>query len=665
MASLISKRQQARNEKALQDLMQSVPGNKLCADCGSGNPGWASWSLGIFLCMRCASIHRKLGTHISKVKSLSMDGWTNDQVDNMKKVGNVVSNKIYNPQNKKPPVPIDADEADSAMERFIRSKYAQVPSATGNAGRTGRSRSVVSDEGTPPPLPPKTGSKFFKPGSIFRSSKKSLEGQHTPRSPPADLRNKPSKVFGASVQHDTTDDTAQKLSQLREMGFADDKRNAMVLKGVNGNLEKTIEALVRLGEGGGISPSLATPRQESFPPQTSHSLGPPPRTPTSSGMSRLSPAASPASNNPWDMPPAQPQSSQSTGTLPNRNPFLSTNPFGMPAQQAEFTLNQSLQNLTLAPTQQPQQLFPHHTGGIPGSQTVQQPLYQQQSMTPPVPQNQNFAPAPFNNSQTYPQPAQQAQNNHNPFLQAPGPQPPQNLSLNTSNVQNQGAYGNNPFARSPTRLTSPTLGQIPEQTQQNFYASPQSLYGNNPFLAMNQPVQQMSYAQPQQQQQQQQFQPQAQQQPQGFDQMFYQTQQPQQQQQPMPRAQTSWHDKASIMALYNYPSLAPTPTQQPQEQAPQSATAAPAAGPQSTPQQQAQQPQRSTSTPLPGHNNPFLNGSMGAAPSAPSYGAAPQNPMPGNGGGRSRDSMNFGMEMAWNNGRHSPDAFASLSSRTG
>ncbi|KAK7969438.1 hypothetical protein PG988_008511 [Apiospora saccharicola] len=668
MASLISKRQQARNEKALQDLMHSVPGNKLCADCGSRNPGWASWSLGIFLCMRCASIHRKLGTHISKVKSLSMDGWTNDQVDNMRKIGNVTSNKIYNPQNKKPPVPIDADEADSAMERFIRSKYAQVPSA--NAGRPGRSRSVVSDEGTPPPLPPKTGSKFFKTGSIFRSRKTS-ESQQGPRSPVSDLRNKPSKVFGASVQPDTIDDTAQKLSQLREMGFADDKRNAMVLKGVNGNLEKTIEALVRLGEGRGASPGLTTPRAEAFPPQTSHSLGPPPRTPTSRSMSGLSPAVSPASNNPWDMPPAQPQSSQSTGTLPNRNPFLSTNPFGMPAQQAEFTLNQSLQNLSLAPAQQPQQLFPHHTGGLPVSQPVQQPLYQQ-SMTPPIPQNQNFASVSFNNNQTYPQPAAQpVQNSYNPFLQAPGgQQQQQNLSLNTSNMQNQGAYANNPFARSPTRITSPTLGQIPEQAQQNYYASPQSLYGNNPFLAMNQTGQQMAYGQPQQPQQQQQpqqlqQQPQMQpQQQQGFDQMFYQTQQPQQpQQQQMPQAQAQWHDKASIMALYNYPSLAPTPAQQPQEQAPQSAALAPAAEPQAAPQSQQQQPQRSVSTPLPGNKNPFLNGSMGPAPA---YAPAAPNPISGGGGSaRSRESMNLGMEMSWNNGRHSPDAFASLSSRTG
>jgi Putative GTPase activating protein for Arf len=37
--------------------------------------------LGIFLCVRCASLHRKLGTHVSKVKSLSMDTWSSDQVD--------------------------------------------------------------------------------------------------------------------------------------------------------------------------------------------------------------------------------------------------------------------------------------------------------------------------------------------------------------------------------------------------------------------------------------------------------------------------------------------------------------------------------------------------------------------------------------------------------
>lgn len=39
MSGALSKRQQARNEKVLQDLVQNTPGNNLCADCGARNPG--------------------------------------------------------------------------------------------------------------------------------------------------------------------------------------------------------------------------------------------------------------------------------------------------------------------------------------------------------------------------------------------------------------------------------------------------------------------------------------------------------------------------------------------------------------------------------------------------------------------------------------------------
>lgn len=35
----ISKRHQFRNEKALQDLIRTVPGNDRCADCEALNPG--------------------------------------------------------------------------------------------------------------------------------------------------------------------------------------------------------------------------------------------------------------------------------------------------------------------------------------------------------------------------------------------------------------------------------------------------------------------------------------------------------------------------------------------------------------------------------------------------------------------------------------------------
>jgi len=39
MASALNKRQQARNERTLQELIKTVPGNGTCADCGAKNPG--------------------------------------------------------------------------------------------------------------------------------------------------------------------------------------------------------------------------------------------------------------------------------------------------------------------------------------------------------------------------------------------------------------------------------------------------------------------------------------------------------------------------------------------------------------------------------------------------------------------------------------------------
>ncbi|KAI1428619.1 hypothetical protein F5Y12DRAFT_675222 [Xylaria sp. FL1777] len=635
MAGLMSKRQQARNERALQDLVQSVPGNNVCADCGARNPSWASWNLGIFLCMRCAAIHRKLGTHISKVKSLSMDSWTNEQVESMKRTGNAASNKTYNPQGKRPPVPVDADEADSAMERFIRSKYVQPPSRTPTNGPT-RNNTGSSDEGTPPPLPPKTGTRFFKSGTLsFRSKKdpqsprESTSPQHT--LPPRDdhLRSKPSKVFGASVHQDSVEATALKLTQLRDMGFADDKRNAMILKGVNGNLEKTIEALVRLGEGGGaISPGLTTPRDP-----LSRSLTPKPTKVITNGLSLSKPSPplpvqspSSPSNDPWEISPAQPQSSQSTGTLQNKNPFYNNNPFGAPSQQQnEYNLNQSIQNLSLAPSQPP--LFPHHTGGAPTTQPVSQSTYSH-SMTPPMPQMQNLASISFNN-QTYPQPSQLSQQGYNPFLQAPSTLQ-QPLTLNTSPYQYQGSLMNNPFTKSPTRVAPPMLNQIPEQAQQNVYNSPQTPYSANPFMMMGQPAQ---VSQPIQQQ------------------WYQQTQQ--QAQSIQPNYSTQRADKESIMALYNYAQPAPVSMQSPGQGTP---------NPFETGSMASAQPQMQTSSqqsPSTGTNNPFVHNTAAPAPSpfaATNLAAS---------SARSRESMMLGMEMAWNNGRHSPDAFASLSARSG
>ncbi|KAF8805578.1 ArfGap-domain-containing protein [Phlegmacium glaucopus] len=113
-----------RNQKIVLELA-SLQGNNICADCKARLPRWASYNLGIFICMNCASIHRKIGTHITKVKSLTVDDWTKEQVETMKCMGNVKSNAIYNPNEfRNPPPPnLEDSERDSEIEQYIRAKY--------------------------------------------------------------------------------------------------------------------------------------------------------------------------------------------------------------------------------------------------------------------------------------------------------------------------------------------------------------------------------------------------------------------------------------------------------------------------------------------------------------------------------------------------------------
>jgi len=49
--------------------------NPTCADCGNADPTWASINLGVMVCIQCSGIHRSLGVHISKVRSVDLDQW--------------------------------------------------------------------------------------------------------------------------------------------------------------------------------------------------------------------------------------------------------------------------------------------------------------------------------------------------------------------------------------------------------------------------------------------------------------------------------------------------------------------------------------------------------------------------------------------------------------
>lgn len=101
-----------------------IPGNEKCCDCGSPDPKWASINLGITLCIACSGIHRSLGVHISKVRSISLDVWEPEILKVMAELGNNVVNKIYEAQVHEV-VAKRATPESTAEERenWIKAKY--------------------------------------------------------------------------------------------------------------------------------------------------------------------------------------------------------------------------------------------------------------------------------------------------------------------------------------------------------------------------------------------------------------------------------------------------------------------------------------------------------------------------------------------------------------
>ncbi|KAF8341711.1 hypothetical protein F5887DRAFT_1062464 [Amanita rubescens] len=106
-----------RHTRTLRELLKK-PENKACADCKRNDPRWASWNIGVFLCIRCSGIHRGMGTHISKVKSVDLDVWTPEQMGSIQKWGNRRANLYWEAHLKSGHMP-----PEHKMESFIRSKY--------------------------------------------------------------------------------------------------------------------------------------------------------------------------------------------------------------------------------------------------------------------------------------------------------------------------------------------------------------------------------------------------------------------------------------------------------------------------------------------------------------------------------------------------------------
>lgn len=113
-------------DKLLQMVREADQGNRWCADCGSGaKVEWVSINLGIILCIECSGIHRSLGTHISKVRSLTLDikSFTIDIVEVLLLIGNRVSNMVWEAKLDPALKPVSQATREQRL-KFITAKYA-------------------------------------------------------------------------------------------------------------------------------------------------------------------------------------------------------------------------------------------------------------------------------------------------------------------------------------------------------------------------------------------------------------------------------------------------------------------------------------------------------------------------------------------------------------
>ncbi|EFX86787.1 hypothetical protein DAPPUDRAFT_44591 [Daphnia pulex] len=123
---------------SIQSLRSTVIGNANCADCDAPNPDWASLNLGVLVCIECSGIHRNLGSHISRVRSLDLDEWPPGHIAVMLGLGNTLSNSIWEARMRgvKPGPQSSRDD----KERWIRAKYEHkeflaLPSSSGSLGQ--------------------------------------------------------------------------------------------------------------------------------------------------------------------------------------------------------------------------------------------------------------------------------------------------------------------------------------------------------------------------------------------------------------------------------------------------------------------------------------------------------------------------------------------------
>ncbi|OMH79287.1 hypothetical protein AX774_g7307 [Zancudomyces culisetae] len=199
-----------KHAKILRELAKE-PANSVCADCGTQSPRWASWNLGVFLCIRCGGFHRRLGTHVTKVKSTTLDNWTPEQIEHFRHIGNEKANAYFTPTSRQGAQNLNTmARSDMQLAKFIRDKY--------------ENRIYVERGSVDPTVIAGSNSNNYSPSTGGGGG-----GSRGNYSEASKIRD--GEVYG--------------MTKLREMGFKDVRKNHDALVKCEYNVEAAIRYLTR------------------------------------------------------------------------------------------------------------------------------------------------------------------------------------------------------------------------------------------------------------------------------------------------------------------------------------------------------------------------------------------------------------------------------------
>lgn len=89
------------------------------------DPDWASINLGVLICIECSGVHRNLGSHISRVRSLDLDEWPPGHLAVMTAIGNRTANSIWEHRISRSGIKPSPNSSQEEKERFIIAKYSR------------------------------------------------------------------------------------------------------------------------------------------------------------------------------------------------------------------------------------------------------------------------------------------------------------------------------------------------------------------------------------------------------------------------------------------------------------------------------------------------------------------------------------------------------------